>query len=135
MKKAPAIDIDKIQTDKVEFNKFLHSRHFNNLRKELKQVSDTRYKRGVRYNFHGVLLLIVCAVFCGAKTYTDIYYWPTKKRAKKFFKFDKVPSIATISRIVASIDLDELNKVIYNWSIKEFGKYKKNEKIDFSNRW
>lgn len=86
------------------------------LRTALEKVPAPRAKRGVRYPFPGLLLLLVCAVFSGAKTLTMIVEWAQHAHGSgALFPCGKVPSVATIHRLAARIDPVALDDAVNTW--------------------
>lgn len=81
------------------------------LRAALEKVPDPRARRGIRYPFTGLLLILVCAIFSGAQTLTTIAEWARHAAGSAaLFPSAKVHSPATIRRLAARIDplaLDE----------------------------
>ncbi|MCW2131918.1 ISAs1 family transposase [Arthrobacter sp. VKM Ac-2550] len=87
------------------------------LRAALEQVPDPRARRGVRYPFADLLLVLVCAVFSGAKTLTMIAEWARHAAGSgQLFPAGKVPSLATIHRIAAGIDPKALDTAVNAWT-------------------
>ena len=77
----------------------------SSLRAALEKVPDPRFKRGVRYPFTELLLMIVCAVFSGAKTLTMTTEWAHDAgRAAPLFPAGVVPSLAIINPVAARVD-------------------------------
>ena len=86
------------------------------LRAALGKVPDPRAKRGVRYSFTELLLIIVCAVFSGAKTLTMITEWAhDTARTTPLFASGLVPSLTTIHRVIANIDPAVLDNAVNDW--------------------
>ena len=86
------------------------------LRAALGKVPDPRAKRGVRYSFTELLLVIVCAVFSGAKTLTMITEWAHDAAVKApLFPSGLVPSLTTIHRVIANIDPVVLDDAVNGW--------------------
>ena len=86
------------------------------LRAALAKIPDPRSKRGVRYSFAELLLIIVCAVFSGAKTLTMITEWAHDAAlTTPLFPSRLVPSLATIHRVIANIDPVALDNAVDGW--------------------
>lgn len=86
------------------------------LRDALAEIPDPRAKRGVRYSFVELLLVIVCAVFSGARTLTMITEWAHDAAVRTpLFASGLVPSLATIHRVIANIDPVVLDDAINGW--------------------
>ncbi|GAC1458418.1 MAG: ISAs1 family transposase [Pseudarthrobacter sp.] len=75
------------------------------LRVALGKVPDPRARRGVRYPFADLLLVLVCAVFSGAKTLTMIVEWARHAAdSGTLFASGKIPSLATSLGGAAGVD-------------------------------
>lgn len=86
------------------------------LRQALSSVPDPRARRGVRYPFADLLLVFVAAVLCGAKSLTMITEWAVRAhRSRRLFDSGRVPSLATIHRLIAAIDPVALDTAIGAW--------------------
>lgn len=86
------------------------------LRAALEKVPDPRARRGVRYPFSGLLLVLVCAVFSGAQSLTMIAEWARHAaRTGNLFSSGRVPSLATIHRLAARIDPVALDDAVSAW--------------------
>jgi predicted transposase YbfD/YdcC len=87
------------------------------LRAALGQVPDPRARRGVRYPFADLLLLLVGAVFSGAKTLTMIVEWARHAAdSGTLFASGKIPSLATIHRVAAGMDAEALDTAVTAWT-------------------
>ena len=87
------------------------------LRAALGQVPDPRARRGVRYPFEDLLLVLVGAVFSGAKTLTMIVEWARHAAASgTLFASGKIPSLATIHRVAAGMDAEALDTAVNAWT-------------------
>ncbi len=87
------------------------------LRAALEKIPDPRARRGVRYPFAELLLVLVCAVFSGAKSLTMILEWARHAATiDALFAMGKVPSLATIHRLAARIDPDALDQAVNGWA-------------------
>lgn len=88
-------------------------------------ITDPRKKRGVRHSQAFVLAIAVCAALCDAGSYEAIAQWAKKlsqdllKRMGARYNFTegcyKPPSEPTIRRTLQSINVDELDRVVYEW--------------------
>lgn len=87
------------------------------LRAALENIPDPRARRGVRYPFTELLLVVVCAVLSGAKSLTTIAEWARHaNEADALFTAGKTPSLATIHRLAARIDPEALDQAVNGWA-------------------
>ena len=88
----------------------------DSLRAALEAVPDPRARRGVRYPFTDLLLMLVCAVFSGAKSLTMIFEWAHHAaESGPLFASGRLPSLATLHRLTASIDPEVLDTAVNGW--------------------
>ncbi|MDQ6755086.1 MAG: ISAs1 family transposase [Actinomycetota bacterium] len=86
------------------------------LRAALEKVPVPRGRRGVRYPFAGLLLILVCAVFSAAQSLTMIAEGARHAaRTGSLFASGRVPSLATIHRLAAQIDPVALDDAVCAW--------------------
>ena len=82
-------------------------------------VPDPRDPRGIRYALAAVLGLAVCATLAGARSYAAIAEWgadaPARLRAGLGLRRGAVPDLATIWRILTTIDPAALDAAIGTW--------------------
>lgn len=87
------------------------------LKDALGKVPDPRHKRGVRYPFQELLLIMVCAVISGAKTLTMITEWAQTQASTIGLAAEngRFPSLSTIHRMAVLIDPVALDDAINTW--------------------
>lgn len=86
------------------------------LRTALEAVPDPRARRGVRYPFADLLMVLVGAVFSGAKSLTMIVEWTRHAaEAGPLFASGRLPSLATLHRVSAAIDPEILDTAVNGW--------------------
>lgn len=81
-------------------------------------VADPRARRGVRHGFVAVLVVGVCAVLAGARTFTAIAEWahdlPVGVRVR--LGLGRVaPSESTIRRLLQAVDAQALDAAVSAW--------------------
>lgn len=85
----------------------------------LGRVPDPRDPRGIRYPLAAVLALAVCATLAGARSYAAIAEWaadaPARLRAGLGLRRGAVPDLATIWRVLTSVDPAALDAAIGAW--------------------
>lgn len=81
-------------------------------------VADPRHARGVRHRLVRVLAAAVCAVLAGARAYVGIAEWahdlPVSVRVR-IGVGPRAPSESTFRRVLQSVDVDELDRVVSGW--------------------
>lgn len=94
--------------------KEIMARHFS-------VIEDTRCQCDVKHKLSDVLILLMCAVLCGIDTLSEIVEYGEQKRTMLATKFgiDKIPSEATLCRILNMVDANILSVCIVN-IMKEF---------------
>lgn len=88
------------------------------LREALSVVTDPRKRRGVRYAFTELLLVIVAAVISGSKTLTMIAEWAQDAHERQIlgaWTRQRTPSVPTLHRIITSINPEALDTAISYW--------------------
>jgi predicted transposase YbfD/YdcC len=88
------------------------------LREALAAVLDPRARRGVRYRLVTVLLVAVCAVLAGARSFVAIAEWAHDLPAtisETLGIARRCPSESTIRRVVQNVDADRFDVVIGAW--------------------
>ena len=88
------------------------------LREVLAGVLDPRARRGVRYRLVTVLLVAVCAVLAGARSFVAIAEWARDLPAtiaQALGIVRRAPSESTIRRVVQRVDGDHFDAVISTW--------------------
>jgi predicted transposase YbfD/YdcC len=85
----------------------------------LARVPDPRDPRGVRYGLVPVLAVAVCATLAGARSYAAIAEWvadaPARVRAGLGLPRGAVPDLATIWRVLTSVDAAALDAAVGEW--------------------
>jgi predicted transposase YbfD/YdcC len=85
----------------------------------LARVPDPRDPRGIRYELAPVLALAVCAMLAGARSYAAIAEWaadiPARVRAGLGLPRGAVPDLATIWRVLTSVDPAALDAAAGSW--------------------
>ncbi len=87
----------------------------------LDTLTDKRRREGTRHNQTFVLLLVLMSTMSGQYGYRGIERF-IKKNADDILKYlkphkDRLPTYATIFRVVNNIDFDELSQVFQNWAM------------------
>lgn len=87
------------------------------LREALGKIPDPRARRGVRYPFTDLLLILICAVFSGTKSLSTVVEWAAQaSETSTLFDSGRIPSLATIHRLVAGLDPLALDTSINKWT-------------------
>jgi predicted transposase YbfD/YdcC len=85
----------------------------------LARVPDPRDPRGIRYGLVPVLAAAVCATLAGARSYAAIAEWaadaPARVRAGLGLPAGAVPDLATIWRVLTSVDAAALDAAVGGW--------------------
>jgi predicted transposase YbfD/YdcC len=82
----------------------------------LSSVPDPRKPRGVRYGLAGILVLAICAVLAGAKSFAEIAEWAADTGRKPLSAAGiKVPHVTTIQRVLARVDGDAFDTALGAW--------------------
>jgi predicted transposase YbfD/YdcC len=91
----------------------------NSLREELKQIEDVRRGAGRRHSIDIVLMITIMATMSGYMGYRAIgdFAKRYKKELIKYLKIekDRVPSFATIRRVLMSIDYQKFTEIFERW--------------------
>jgi predicted transposase YbfD/YdcC len=85
------------------------------LRAALAEVEDPRKARGVRHRLVTVLVVAVCAVAAGARSFVAVAEWVTDLPAELAETLDvagRRPSESTIRRLLGTLDADRFDAVI-----------------------
>lgn len=85
----------------------------------LQEVPDPRDRRGVRHEIGPILALAVCAVLCGARSFTAIGEWTEQAQAQVLAAVgagEYPPSESTIRRCLQRLGGDELDAAIGGWA-------------------
>ena len=93
------------------------------IRARMSGIEDPRHQSYVKYPLADILIIIMCAVLCGLDTLGDLVIY-AKNREEFFVKelgIEKVPSKATVSRILSMIDGKESVEAIIDVLHIRFG--------------
>jgi predicted transposase YbfD/YdcC len=89
----------------------------------IQSFTDPRRKAGKRHPLETVLLIAVCAVLCGCKSYRAIGDWSRSLSREELLRFgstrDTAPSEPTIRRVIQRIDADKFDRYIGQWLLKQ----------------
>lgn len=87
------------------------------LRAAVGKIPEPRAKRGLRYPFTDLLLILICAVFSGAKSLVTVVEWAQQAaETSPLFASGKIPSPATIHRLVARLDPLVPGTTFHEWT-------------------
>jgi predicted transposase YbfD/YdcC len=77
-------------------------------------IEDFRCECDVKHKLVNILILIMCAVLCGIDNSKRIVDYGNNKKEflQKHFGFHDIPSEATLSRVLAAIDVESVGKII-----------------------
>ena len=79
-------------------------------------VPDPRNRRGIRHHFTGILVIAVCAVLAGARSFAAVAEWAADTAAAPLAGIGiKVPHASTIRRTLARVDADVFDTVLGAW--------------------
>jgi hypothetical protein len=91
------------------------------LREALATIPDPRAARGVRYCFTELLVVAVAAMLTGASTLTTIAEWAADANHRKVLVgWRTTPSIATIHRVMATLDAATFDAVMTTWTRQRY---------------
>ncbi|MGY2745390.1 ISAs1 family transposase [Arthrobacter sp. UYCu723] len=86
------------------------------MREVLASVPDPRKRRGIRYGLAGILILAVCAMLAGAKSFAEIAEWAADTGRKPLARAGvSVPHVTTIQRVLARVDGDAFDTALGAW--------------------
>lgn len=92
----------------------------NSLIEDLKKVKDFRKNRGKRHPLWVVLLVVILGMMSGHQGYREIGYFAKceQKKLINSFKIEKerIPSYATIRRVMMGVDWENLLKIFNQWA-------------------
>jgi hypothetical protein len=91
---------------------------------KLSEIEDYRCKCNVKHKLQDVLILIMCGVLCGLDNIKNIVEYGKNKKEflKENFMINEVPSEATLSRILAAIDVKKVGDIIFEIACECVGK-------------
>ena len=85
----------------------------------LRQVPDSRKRRGVRHQMQSILGTAICAVVAGARSFTAMAEWGAEQSAETLKRLGsrrgKPPSERTYRRILHSLDVADLDRRTGGW--------------------
>jgi len=78
-------------------------------------IEDFRCECNVKHKLVNILILIMCAVLCGIDNSKNMVDYGRNKKAflQKHFGFSETPSEATLSRVLAVIDVECVGRIIF----------------------
>lgn len=86
------------------------------LQEVLATVPDPRHRRGVRHRFTGILIIAVCAVLAGARSFAAIAEWAADTGRRPLAQLDiGVPDSSTIRRALNRADAGVFDAAIGSW--------------------
>lgn len=93
------------------------------IQKKFALINDPRHPSYVEHKLSDVLTMVMCAIFCGLDTLGDIMIYAENN--KDFFKnrlnISKIPSKATLARILSMIDGAQVGAIIIEIMREQFG--------------
>ncbi|HEY4603967.1 MAG TPA: ISAs1 family transposase [Blastococcus sp.] len=92
----------------------LSARQSITLLQELMAVPDPRHRRGRRHSLQSILLIAVCAVLAGARSYAAIGHWAAIHRPAVGV-CGRPPHGATIRRVLMSVDPAAVERALTRW--------------------
>ena len=103
--------------------------HIESLRQHLSSVPECRKPEGLRHPLNAVLLITICAVLGGSRSYLAISQWAkrTSQSMRKRFRCRKndatnlfeAPSEPTIRRVLQAVDVQAVDDVIGQWFLSQ----------------
>jgi predicted transposase YbfD/YdcC len=86
------------------------------IREKLGIIEDTRHPGYVKHDLVDVLIVVMCAVMCGLDELGDILLFGQNRQEllRKHFGIEKIPSKATLSRILNMVDGEAVGNVMVN---------------------
>lgn len=94
----------------------LSARQSITLLRELMSVPDPRGRRGRRHSLQSILLIAVCAVLAGARSFAAIGDWSTMHRPS-LGVCGRPPHAATIRRVLIGVDPVAVEAAVTRWSL------------------
>ena len=84
------------------------------IRAKFALIDDPRHQGYVEHNLGDMLILVMCAVLCGLDSLGGIMTYAENKRAflKERFGIEKIPSKATLARILGMVDGKKVGALI-----------------------
>jgi predicted transposase YbfD/YdcC len=84
----------------------------------LEEIEDTRRERSVMYPLVEILMIVILAVMCGARSYKKIEMFGVSKEIwlKKYMKLENgIPDACTMRNVVKEIDTKKLHEIFVEW--------------------
>jgi predicted transposase YbfD/YdcC len=94
----------------------LSARQSVTLLQELMTVPDPRRRRGRRHSLQSILLLAICAVLAGARSYAAIGDWAGSQRPA-LAVCGRAPHRATIRRVLSTVDPVAVQRALTRWAL------------------
>jgi len=82
------------------------------------EVADPRQARGIRHPLGGTLALCVLAFVCGRQNLSGIWRFGRQNKGLLMllgFKRPRSPSVPTLSRLLAAVELSDLQRALARW--------------------
>jgi DDE_Tnp_1-associated len=94
----------------------LSARQSITLLQELMAVPDPRHRRGRRHSLQSILLVALCAVLAGARSYAAIGHWAAIHRPA-LGVCGRPPHGATIRRVLMAVDPAAVERALTRWAL------------------
>lgn len=106
----------------------------NSLLEKLKEIPDPRCKRGIRYKYSDLMLMMIYAILSGFSTGIDIEFFVEENLSyfNELLGIKTAPSHDTFSRVLQLTNFEHLTKVLSVWLVENYPeKYKEyqNKKV------
>jgi hypothetical protein len=99
---------------------------FISLIEHLKKVKDFRKNKGKRHPLWLVLLVVILGMMSGHQSYREIGYFAKYERKNLLNSFkiatERLPSFATIRRVMMGVDWENLREIFNQWAGKNYPK-------------
>lgn len=84
------------------------------IKEKFSLISDTRHQSYVEHKLSDILIITMCAVLCGIDSLSGIISYAENKREflKDKFSITKIPSKATLSRVLNMVDAGKVAVII-----------------------
>lgn len=99
--------------------------HINSLRQHLATIPECRKRIGLRHPLQSVLMIAICAILGGSRSYLAIGQWATRTsqamrrrfrcRLNDATKHFEAPSEPTIRRVLQEVDVQTIDDVLGRW--------------------
>ncbi len=107
-----------------------------NILKSFSVINDPRIDRTKEHSLINIIVIAICAVVCGADSYTEIedFGIAAKEWLKTFLDLKNgIPSHDTFGRVFSLIDPEEFKKCFLNW-IKEVSQLTEGEIVSIDGK-